>query len=235
MVESVVTLDYRVTEGSSLEGEREGMDCKSAFEEIPCFEGVRTPACTNYMLFAAAVQPDQPSRNVRTNWVKVLYILALLFVGPVCGAQGKRNLVYGNYSKYEIVSSIHFEEVGCACRVLKIDNMKGGNPFPIYISEKRIVGVDDFWDPDTTLVNKGTLDTILDFAKRNHTHLDTIPFGLPTFRIIYRDDSTTERYYVIGYANKEAYFTRLADIIAGTGKHEKLVSQLKSIAASTRR
>lgn len=68
-----------------------------------------------------------------SSWSKVIGLVTVLMVccRLVVLAQGKKNLVFGKCSKYEIVGGFYFEDANCSCSILKIGNMKGGYVVPL--------------------------------------------------------------------------------------------------------
>lgn len=159
--------------------------------------------------------------------IGTLFLVAFPWIGR---SQDLKDLVFGNYSKEQIIASIKFEDSVLSQSFIKIDNMGNGDPFPILISSTKIVYVESIVKQDTIRVGHETLVFLIrtiDGILKNSSSRPRSYCG--TFRIIVRRESSSDLYYVESRKESLVFFKRLLDGLSNYKKETKLLMQIKSI------
>src|ERR1041385_1239338 len=121
--------------------------------------------------------------------------VSLVLLICTCFGQSKKDLVFGKFSKEEIIQAIQFSDSCNQCDVIRIDNVNEGPAFLIILSEKKVIYLDDFRIPDSNQLDRRTMARVMSFICKNDSKITERPKGVGTYRIVYRHKNSINLYF----------------------------------------
>lgn len=158
--------------------------------------------------------------------VRLLSIISLAFlaIGSKSFAQGK-DLVFGDVTKEEIISSIQFADSSCYnCSAVRIDNAGSGEPILIVLSDMRVSRVNDFRRATAIQLSQVEMKSALAFLERHNSGITQYPGGYGTFRVALKIGRRLIVYYVQGGGNSYEFFLELSKTISGKSEAERALT-----------